>query len=113
MAKRSKFTFESNLKVIEEKIADKPHRVLNTIGSSLVREARPDVPKRPNGGRLRLSIGYWARKKEKDLQLGYKQFYAPFVLTLENEPLYKAVMKNKDEIVRLIGEALDQIRKER
>ena len=57
------------------KIQEKPERVYNIIGQFLSSEARRKAHKK--SGRLRKSIQYWARKKEKDLLIGSKSFYAP------------------------------------
>jgi hypothetical protein len=114
MAKK-KFTFESNLPQIKEKIAEKPYRVLNVIGANIVKTIRPTLTgyyKDRKGRRLSRSLGYWARKQERDLQIGFKMFYGPFVMDHDNNPLTPAIRQHKDEIVKLIGEALDQIRKE-
>ena len=110
MAKKEAFTFESNLDKIIPKIQDAPYRVMNTIGQNLVKEIRPNVPKRT--GRLRKSLGYWARKKERDLQIGFKLFYAPFVFRTKPDPIKPVVVKNAQLIQDMIAKALDEIRKE-
>lgn len=116
MAKKEPFTMESNLDKITEKIHEKPHKVMNILGQKLVREIKPKIPK--DQGDLRKSIGYWARKDEKDLQIGwYKKpsrgvFYSHIIMGWEKDPIKPAVIKNKDLIQKLIGEALDEIRKE-
>ncbi|AMC94217.1 hypothetical protein AOC36_09545 [Erysipelothrix larvae] len=113
MAKRKKFTVESNLTVMQSKIEEAPHKVLSVIGQNLVREIRPDIPRRrgKNGGKLRSSLGYWARKQEKDLQIGVKQFYALWIIRRDTDPIKPVVMKNISTIQSMIGYALDQIRK--
>lgn len=103
---RKQFTFESNVDKIIPEIEAAPARVLNVIGRNLVKEIRPNTPKRT--GRLRKSLGYWVRKKEKDLQIGFKVFYAPFVFK-HNDPIKPVVIKNKDLIVKMIAQALDEI----
>jgi hypothetical protein len=52
-----------------------------------------------------------ARKKERDLQIGFKAFYAPFVLE-HNDPLRPVVVKNAELIKQMIGKAIDEISKE-
>ena len=115
MAKKKKepFTFESNLDKVIPKIEEKPYRVLNTIGQNLVKEGRGTL-RRYYGrrtGTLDKSLGYWARKKEKDLQIGFKAFYAPFVLE-HNDPLKPVVQKNAQLIQDMIAKAIDEINKE-
>lgn len=110
MAKREPFTFESNLNKVIPRIEETPYRVLNVIGQNLVREISPNVPRR--SGRLRKSLGYWARKKEKDLQIGFKIFYAPFVFRTKPDPIKPVVVKNAQLIQDMIAKALDEIRKE-
>ncbi|MFY9174531.1 MAG: hypothetical protein WAO24_04200 [Peptococcia bacterium] len=112
MAKKAKtpFTFESNLNKVIPKIEEAPYKVLNIIGQNLVKEVRGTLRKyyRRRTGKLDKSLGYWARKKEKDLQIGFKQFYAPFVLK-HNDPLKPVVVKNKDLIQQMIAKAIDEI----
>lgn len=110
MAKRQPFTFESNLEKVIGKIEEKPYKVMNTIGQNLVKEIRPKVPKK--SGTLKKSLGYWARKKERDLQIGYKAFYAPFVFRTTPDVIRPVVVKNAELIKEMINKALDEIRKE-
>ena len=63
MSGKEKFTFESNLEKITVKIEEVPEKVLNIIGQNLVKEIRPNIPKRT--GRLKKSLGYWGQKKGK------------------------------------------------
>jgi hypothetical protein len=111
MAKKP-FTLEDNFDKVSEKISETPHRVLNIIGANLVKDVRGTLPqyyKDRKKARLSRSLGYWARKQEKDLQIGFKMFYAPFVMSPNHEPLRKSVEKNKDMIVSLIAQALNEI----
>lgn len=110
MAKRPKkeFTFESNVGKISDKIEEVPEKVLNIIGQNIVKEVKPNVSKK--SGRLRKSLGYWARKKEKDLQIGFKIFYAPFVFN-HDDPIKPIVVKNAQLIQDLIRKAIDEIGK--
>lgn len=107
MAKKQ-FTFESNLDKIIPKIEETPEKVLNVIGQNLVKEIRPQVPKKT--GRLKKSLGYWARKKEKDLQIGFKIFYAPFVLG-NFDILKSSVLKNAELIKEMIAKSINEIGK--
>lgn len=111
--KREPFTFESNLNKVIPRIEESPYRVLNIIGQTLVKEVRGTLRQfyKKRTGRLDKSLGYWARKKEKDLQIGFKLFYAPFVLE-HNDPLKPVVEKNKYIIQDMIAKAIDEINKE-
>lgn len=111
MARKPKtpFIFESNIDKISQKIEETPERVLNIIGRNLVREIRPTVKRRTGALRAAKSLSYWARKKEKDLQIGFKIFYAPFVYDRTNDPITPVVEKNIPWIVKLIAEALDKL----
>ena len=70
----SQKSYVSKVDKAKKKISEKPYRVLNIIGQFLASEARRKAHKR--SGRLKKSIQYWARKREKDLQIGSKSFYA-------------------------------------
>ena len=111
--KKEPFTFESNLDKVVPRIEETPYRVLNIIGQNLVREVRGTLRQfyAKRSGKLDKSLGYWARKKEKDLQIGFKQFYAPFVME-HNDPLKPVVEKNKYIIQDMIAKAIDEINKE-
>lgn len=109
MAKKEPFTFNSNLDKIIGKIEETPEKVLNVVGQNLVKEIRPTISKR--SGRLKKSLGYWARKQEKDLIIGFKMFYAPFVYGLEKDPIKPAVLKNAELIKEMIAKAIDEIGK--
>lgn len=127
MAKGEPFKLESNLKKITEKIQEKPNKVMNIIGQQLVREIKANELKTNYSRRTKIlekTLGYWARKKERDLQIGFKMsieknaagvgpgIVGGIMTGQESDPLKSAVIRNKDLIVKLIGEALDQIRME-
>ena len=125
--KKDPFTFESNLEKVTEKIQDKPYRVMNVIGQQLVREIKANELKTNYNQRTKIltkTLGYWARKQERDLQIGFKMsiernlsgagpgIVGGIMTGQEPDPLKPSVLRNKDLIVKLIGEALDEIRKE-
>jgi hypothetical protein len=70
-------------------------------------------------------LGYWARKQEGDLQIGFKlgleknragagpSLFGDIVDGSAEDPILQTVIKNKDSIVSLIAKALDEIRKEK
>lgn len=121
MAKKSKvaFTFESNIPKVIEKIHEKPHRVMNIIGQNLVREIKATTMKSQFNQRRSIltgTLGYWARKKERDLQIGFKMSIPGIVGKMmsgaESDPIKPVVQQNAELIQRMIGEALAEISKE-
>ena len=125
--KRQPFTFESNLDKVIEKVHEKPYRVMNIIGQNLVREIRSTTLKQNFDQRTKIlskTIGYWARKREKDLQIGFKMsitanksgagpgIVGGIMTGRDQDPLKPVVVKNAETIKQMIGEALDEIRKE-
>ena len=129
MARRPRFTYEERIEQTKQKIREKPLMALKEIGKFLVKEIKKDTPRDTktrtyyeNGrkikvkpGRLRKSIGYWFRKREGDLQVGSKAFYAPFLefgtSEQRKQPFFlKAVMKHKDTIQQMIMDALRELR---
>jgi hypothetical protein len=109
MAKKQAFTFENNFDKVQATIQGAPSKVLTIIGANIVREVKPTLPKyyKRRSGLLTKSLGYWHRKQENDLQIGFKKFYAPFVMKQENEPLLPVIQKNKDMITKLIKDAIE------
>lgn len=67
-------SYISKVDKAKKKIQEKPQKVYSIIGQFLASEARRKA--RRKSGRLRKSIQYWARKREKDLLIGSKSFYA-------------------------------------
>lgn len=119
MAKRQPFTLESNLEKVIDKVKEKPFRVLNTVGQSLTKEIRATTMKTQFHRRkaiLSKTLGYWARRKEMDLQIGFKMsipgIVGSMILRKEEDPMKPVVVQNADNIKKLIGEALNEIQKE-
>lgn len=125
--KRQPFTFESNLDKVIDKVHEKPYRVMNIVGQNLVREIRSTTLKQNFDQRTKIlskTIGYWARKQEKDLQIGFKMsitanksgagpgIVGGIMTGRDQDPLKPVVVKNAEIIKQMIGEALDEIRKE-
>lgn len=115
MAKKAKVTFESRLQQCKEKIKEKPENALKEIGKLAVSEIKKETPVRT--GALKKSCGYWYRKKEKDLQIGYKLWYSvPLILgtlgTKANNFFIDAVMRLVPTIQELIQQALKELEKE-
>lgn len=117
--KREPFTFESNLEKVIDKIEEKPARVMNIIGQNLTREIRATTLKsqfHQRRGILRRTLGYWARRYEKDLQIGFKLSIPGIVGRMmtgqEADPIKPVVVKNAELIKEMIGKAIDEIRGE-
>lgn len=125
MAKKP-FTFENNFDKVIDKIREKPAKVMNVLGQTLTKEIRANINSSGSSrrGLLSRTLGSWARKQEKDLQIGFKMsieanaqgarpgIVGDMMTRKEQDPIYPVVLKNKDLIVQTIAEALDEIRKE-
>jgi hypothetical protein len=112
----AKYTYESNFDLTREAIKAAPRQVMAKIGKMIATDVRNRLPKQT--GRIKRSIGYWARKKEGDLQVGFynnfndKKKWAAWyreAVEADNNPLFDAVQQRRSQIVQLIGEALAQI----
>ena len=116
---RKAFTIESNVDKIIQKIQEKPYTVVNKIGAQLVREIRANTMKSSFFRRQKIlskTLGFWARKQEKDLQIGFKMSIpgidGKMLTGAEADPIKPIVVKNAELIQQLIGAALDEIRSE-
>ena len=112
----AKYTYESNFDLTREAIKAAPRQVMAKIGKMIRDDVKNRLPRKT--GRLKRSVGYWARKKEGDLQVGFfdnfndKKKWAAFyreAVQAENNPLFDVVRERRSQIVQLIGEALNQI----
>lgn len=121
MAKKKKapFTFESNVDKVIVKIEEKPGKVMNIIGQNLVREIKATTMKSQFHQRraiLTKTLGYWARKQEKDLQIGFKMsipgIVGRMITGAEQDPIKPVVVKNAELIQDMIAKAIDEINKE-
>lgn len=117
--KRQPFTFESNVDKVITKIQEKPGRVLNIVGQNLVREIRANTMKSQFNQRTKIlskSLGYWARKREKDLQIGFKMsipgIVGKMITGQEPDPIKPVVVKNAQLIKEMVAQAIDEINKE-
>ena len=132
MARRTPITYESRIEKAKQKIHEKPQTALREIGKFLTKEIKIVAQKGKETrqytfkgrritvkpGRLKKSIGYWYRKRQGDLQVGSKAFYAqweefgssnnakrPFIMP--------TVMKNVGVIQEMIKEALKELEREK
>lgn len=127
----AKVTYESRIEKAKQKIKEKPQNALREIGKLLVVAIRNKAKKSGktrtyiiNGkevtvkpGRLKKSIGYWFRKREGDLQIGSKAFYAKWVefgssKNAKDPFLMPTVIENKDIIQSMIMDALKELERE-
>lgn len=126
MAKRQPFTMERNLDKIQEQIKEKPYRAMAIIGKNLEKEIRPKIVKKGKGRNafLRATLSSWARRKEGDLIIGYKDpkkiGFLRGIKTLDNykwdydevdDPIKPTVVRNLDMIHEEIAKALLEISK--
>ena len=126
--RRQARNFESYVDEAKQKIREKPQNALREIGKLLAREIRKNTPRSKQTrtyykdgreitvkpGKLRRSIGYWYRKREGDLQIGSKSWYAHLVefgsSIQRKEPfLVPTVMKHLDTIKGMIEDALKEL----
>lgn len=126
MAKKP-FTFENNFSKVITKVQEKPYSVMNILGSTLTKEIRANIRSSSSSRRGLLSkgLGFWARKKEKDLQIGFKVSIGAlgkpsfpgivglFMSKKEEDPIMPVILKNKELILETIAKSLDEIRSER
>lgn len=129
MARKTQ-TYESRIELAKQKIHDNPRRALNAIGQFLAKEIRAKARKSGKTrtyykdgrkitvkpGRLKRSVGYWARKIEGDLQVGSKAFYAVWEErgSSKNRPepfLMNTVEANVGVIQSMIADALRELNK--
>jgi hypothetical protein len=120
MARKAKepFTFESNLSKILPKIEETPEKVLNIVGKNLVKEIKATTMKSQFHQRraiLTKTLGFWARKKEKDLQIGFKMSIPGIVGNMitgkEADPIKPIIVKNAQIIQDMVRVAIDEIGK--
>lgn len=93
------------------------HAANRDVGKFITREARKKLPKRT--GRARKFTQYFARKKDLDLQIGYKPsaFYGGFYEVGTEKvpklaPIYSTVAENIDTIQRIQGQYLSEMNKQ-
>ena len=124
--KKEPFTFVSNIEKVIPKIEEAPDKVLRTIAQNLTREVRGTLRQYygKRTGTLDKSLGYsqnrtlykestgeWPKTRTPFLMIGFKKFYAPFVLE-HKDPIKPVVQKNAELIQQMIGKAIDEINKE-
>lgn len=114
-SRTQQISYVSKVEKAKKRISEKPERVLNIIGQFLSSEARRKAHKRT--GKLKKSIQYWARKREKDLLIGSKSFYAAAWefgnSQMSADPfLLPTVTENVDTIVELTKAVYSELNNE-
>lgn len=109
--KKDGIVYENNCDQAAYFIHELIHAALRDTGKYIVKNARAKLPKR--SGRARKNTQYWVRKKDLDLQIGYKKggFYGGFFelgtsKTAKTEPIYSSVRDGIDTIKRIQGQYL-------
>lgn len=125
--KMKEWTLESNLDKVIDLVESKPAGVMGIIGAKLRKEIQSTTLQTQYKTRTKImqkSLQYWARKREKDLQIGFKMsieknpsgvgrgIVGGIITGQEPDPIKSVVVKNKDYIQQIIAKALDEIRKE-
>ena len=122
MAKK-KFTMEDNYEEVKDKIINNTNYAKAQIGRALVREIRPEVNRQKNIPRrmfLRATLQSWARNKEGDIIIGFKNPKKISYLRNKDidydslkwkydtvaDPIKPVVIKNIKMMQQLIGESI-------
>lgn len=115
------FTFESNVEIVSEKVHNAPHRVLQKIGQALIKEIKSTTLRgayaKQSGDLDRsLKADYdWDKSTGRDLsslKIGFKKFYAAFVMGTDNDPIKPVIVKNSELIQQMIASAINEINEE-
>ncbi|HCP14824.1 MAG TPA: hypothetical protein DIT32_03475 [Peptococcaceae bacterium] len=109
--------FLNNVDRVNYTIRELSRAALKDVGKYIARETRKQVKRRT--GRLAKNTQYWVRKKETDLQVGFKPggFYGIFQeLGTENIPkqaaLYNAVAENIPTVIQIEAQYLSALENE-
>ena len=115
--KKDGVEFTSNVDRVNYTIAELSRAALRDVGRLICNRARQRIKK--NTGRLAKNTQYWVRKKECDLQVGFKPggWYGIFQeLGTDKQPkigaLFNAVSENIDTIRDIEGKYLSAIEDE-
>lgn len=107
-------TFTSSVDAVNYTMAELSRAALRDVGKFVCRETRKKIKRRT--GRLAKNIQYWVRKKDADLQVGFKPggFYGGFQeLGTESIPkqaaLYNSVAENIATIIQIESQYLSAL----
>jgi len=117
MNKKDGVTFTSNIDKVNYTLNELTRAALKDVGKFVTRETRQKIKRRT--GRLAKNIQYWARRRETDLQVGFKPggFYGIFQeLGTANIPkqaaLYTSVAENIPMIIKIQSQYLSGLEDE-
>lgn len=107
-------TFISAVDRVNYTIEELTRAALKDVGKFLVKETRKKIKK--NTGRLAKNTQYWVRKKDLDLQVGFKPggFYGGFQelgtqKTPKQAALYTSVVENIPTIIKIESQYLSAL----
>lgn len=116
-SKKNGITFESSVDRVNYTLKELSRAALRDVGKFVARETRKNIHRRT--GRLAKNTQYWVRKRETDLQVGFKPggFYGGFQeLGTAKQPkiaaLYNAVHDNIPMIVKIESQYLSGLENE-
>lgn len=133
MANNNNLNYESNVEKAKKIIHENPQKALKEIGKLLVKKIKANTPRcnltryqiskkkgklvKIKSGLLKQSIQYWYRKKERDVQIGSKSFYAQFIEkgTSKNSAkpfIMPTITENLETIQEMIKDALKELNKD-
>lgn len=115
--KKGGVTFESSVDKVNYTLQELSRAALRDVGKYICRETRKKIKRRT--GRVAKNTQYWVRKKETDLQVGFKPggFYGGFQeIGAKNVPkigaLYSSVAENIQMIVTIESKYLSALESE-
>ena len=116
-SKKDGVTFTSSVDKVNYTLQELTRAALKDVGKFVARETRAKIQRRT--GRLAKNTQYWVRKKDTDLQVGFKPggFYGGFQeLGTKNIPkvgaLYNSVAENIQMIVQIESQYLSALEDE-
>lgn len=116
-SKRDGVTFTSSVDKVSYTLQELTRAALKDVGKFVARETRKKIKRRT--GRLAKNIQYWVRKRDQDLQVGFKPggFYGMYQeLGTGNVPkqaaLYNSVAENIPIMVQIESQYLSALEDE-
>ena len=116
-SKKDGVTFISEVDKVNYTIEELSRAALKDVGKFICRETKAHI--RRKTGRAAKNVQYWVRRKETDLQVGYKPggFYGIFyeigsAKTPKEAPLYNAVANNIPMIIKIQSQYLSALEDE-
>lgn len=113
-SKKNGLTFISNVDQVNYTLNELSRAALRDVGTLVIRETKRNIKRRT--GKLAKNTQKWVRKKDADLQIGFKPdgFYGMFQeLGTSKQPkigaLYNAVHDNIDQIITIESKYLSAL----